>query len=304
MSSEWDNYWSGRDGEQASAALDGVGVETHTGIASFWNSVFGGLAKDIRLVDLACGAGTVLRRAGAAGLTNLTGADISSGAITALATNMPDVTGVVCALPVTPFNDGQFDVVVSQYGFEYAGAAKAATEIARLISSGGQFAALSHFKYGAIDKECAGKAAKAQALLDSGFIGAAKNVFAAAFAKDQMAYDATLKQLAGPQKIMTELAASGMGLAQHIQAGTAQLFSRLANYTFQDIAGWLDGNESEVKAYLARMDAMRRAALSVEDVAAVNAALEQGGMDVAQPAIFAPDGADKPIAWIIRARKP
>lgn len=303
MSSEWDNYWSGRGGEQAGAALDGVGVETHGGIAAFWDGIFGDLPKDTKLVDLACGAGTVLRRADAAGLSGLTGADISGGAINALASNMPDVTGVVCALPNTPFADGQFDVVVSQYGFEYAGATYAATEISRLIAKGGQFAALSHFKDGAIDKECAGKAGKAQALLDSGFIGAAKNVFAAAFAKDQRAYDATLKQLAGPQKVVTELAASGMGLAMHIQTGTAQLFSRLANYKFQDIAGWLDGNESEVKAYLARMDAMRGAALSKDDVNAVNAALEQGGMSASNPEVFAPDGEDKPIAWIIRATK-
>ncbi len=303
MSSEWDNYWSGRGGAQASAALDGVGVETHAGIAAFWDSVFDGLTRETQLVDLACGAGTVLRRASAAGIGDLTGADISSGAINALATNMPDVTGVVCALPETPFADGQFDVVVSQYGFEYAGAAQAATEIARLVKPGGKFAALSHVKDGAIDKECAGKAAKAQILLDSGFIGAAKNVFASAFAKDQKAYDATIKQLAGPQKTLTELAASGMGLAMHIQTGTAQLFSRLANYTFGDIADWLDGNEAEVRAYLSRMDAMRGAALSTDDVAGVNAALEQGGMVASAPEIFAPDGADKPIAWIIRGKK-
>ena len=303
MSSEWDNYWSGRDGEQASAALDGVGVETHGGIAAFWDGVFGDLPKDTKLVDLACGAGTVLRRARAAGINALTGADISGGAINALASNMPDVTGVVCALPNTPFADGQFDVVVSQYGFEYAGAAPAAAEIARLVAPGGQFAALSHMKDGAIDKECAGKAAKAQHLLDSGFIGAAKNVFAAAYAKDQNAYDATIKQLAGPQKIVSELAASGMGLALHLQTGTAQLFSRLANYKFGDVAGWLDGNESEVMAYLARMDAMQGAALSGDDVNAVNGALEQGGMIASAPEVFAPDGADKPIAWIIRANK-
>ncbi|WP_017930816.1 class I SAM-dependent methyltransferase [Robiginitomaculum antarcticum] len=304
MSTEWDNYWQGRSGVRAGAALDGVGVETHTGIAGFWDDIFTPLTPTSKLVDLACGAGTVLRRAQAAGISDLTGADISSGAITALQTNMQDVQGVVCALPKTPFTNGQFDIAVSQFGFEYAGAYDAATEIARIIAPGGQFAALAHYKGGAIDKECAAKSAKAHVLIDSRYLDVAKDVFAAANAQDQVSYNAAITALSEPRKTLDELARSGMALAKHIQAGTAQMFGRLQNYALPDVIGWLDGNAAEVTAYLSRMEAMQNAALSADDVAKIGAALRKGGMAPLEPDVFAPDGDAKPIAWTIRASKP
>jgi len=48
---------------------------------------------------------------------------------------------------------GSFDVVASQFGFEYADPIKAAGEAARLLKPDGQFLALAHSRDSAIEAE-------------------------------------------------------------------------------------------------------------------------------------------------------
>ena len=49
-----------------------------------------------------------------------------------------------------PFSDGEFDGVMSQYGFEYADEEQAVSEVSRVLSPGGQLRLVIHARDGAV----------------------------------------------------------------------------------------------------------------------------------------------------------
>lgn len=304
QSQDWSNYWANRDGAQGEHAL--VGVESDPQIAAFWKHALSAFDKESRVLDLACGAGSVVRRAYDIGFSDLTGADISEAALSELSNAIPSVKTIACSADKVPFDDESFDLITSQYGFEYAGAEQVAPEIARLVSKGGQFIALVHINPGGIYEECAGKAAQMERLIQSGFFNAAKRVFRTIYAQDQKAYESAVRGLAAPRDQLSELSQQSVALAGHILAGTQQLFTRVANYTFQDVEGWLDGNQSEAEAFLGRMNSMMNAAQSGEQVEALLEQFSKLGLKTEKAEKLSVDREGQPqnIAWIIRAAKP
>lgn len=301
----WSNYWQGRTAGESGAALVGVGVENDQDIAAFWDDALSGFEKDAPLLDLACGAGSVIRRAESSGFTDLTGADISDAAIVALKDACPTAKGVVCPANETPFKDGAFKIVASQFGFEYAGAERTASEIARLVAPGGLFVALAHKSGSAIEQEVLSKRAEAQAIKDTGFTEAAKTLFTvdksggtdAEFAEANKAFR-------GPQGALLEIARNTGGLAAHLYQGTQQLYERRQSYDLSDMTGWLDGMAAEVDAYVGRMQSMSDAALTTEALDAVFAVLRQTGLTVLDPETLYSGPQKDPIAWIIKANRP
>lgn len=300
---DWGNYWQGRAASEAGAALVGVGVETNQEIAAFWTQRLKDIPKTARLLDLACGAGSVVRRAAKLGLTDLSGVDISAEAIQTLKTEFPNVTGIVASADATGLPRAQFDIVASQFGFEYADAAKAAGEAARLINTGGQFLALAHSHDSAIEAEVAGHGRDAKAIIASGFIGAAKTMFHADIsgASDAVFHEAA-QAFAPPQAAVLEIAKRTGGLAAHLYQGTQTLYQQRKGYSFGDVSGWLNGMESEINAFIGRMDSMQNAALTDADVQAVRRALEQGGLTPQQPKKFISESTGDILGWIISAK--
>ncbi len=299
---DWGNYWQGRAASEAGTALVGVGVETNAEIAAFWTARFETLPKTARLLDLACGAGSVVRHAAALGLTELTGVDISKDAIATLKSEFPTVTGVVASADASGLPRGSFDVVASQFGFEYADAVKAAADAARLLGTGGQFLALAHSADSAIEAEVSGLGGDAKAVLDSGFISAARDLFFADMSGSSDAVFQTAAQaFAGPQAQVLTIAKKAGGLAAHLYQGTQTLYQQRKRYHLEDVLGWLGGMEAEITAFLGRMDSMQAAALSEAQAKAVVQALEKGGL-TAQPLekFLSPSTGDV-IGWIISA---
>ncbi|WP_371397157.1 class I SAM-dependent methyltransferase [Fretibacter rubidus] len=299
----WGNYWQGRAASEAGAALVGVGVENDAQIAAFWDDVLNGLPKDAAVLDLACGAGSVLRRAKACGLSNLTGVDISPDAITTLKAAFPEVTGVAAPADATGLSDASFDMVASQFGFEYADVSKAATEAARLIKPGGAFVALAHIQTGAIETEVAAQLSDARAITDTAFIPLAKALFKVDMSGGSDAdFEAALARFSPAQEQLLTIARRTGGLAEHLYRGTQTLYQGRIGYNLSDINGWLDGMAAEIAAFTGRMDSMRQAALSESEAQSVLDILTRSDMDVT-PLDILTLGTDK-VAWIIRAKTP
>lgn len=302
--SDWSNYWQGRTAGESGAALVGVGIENDAEIAEFWDAELSGFNTSITLLDLACGAGSVIRRAHAAGFTDLTGADISEAAIVALNEACPGAKGVVCPADATPFSDGAFQFVASQFGFEYAGATKAAKEIARLVAPDGVFVALAHKSGGAIEQEVLGKRNESREIKDTGFISAAKTLFKVdKTGGSEAEFNQALDAFRGPQDRLLEIAKMSGGLAAHLYSGTQQLYERRMSYDLSDMTGWLDGMNAELEAYLGRMQSMIDAALTSDELDEIYDIFKGAGFSCQDPETLVSHETNEQIAWIIKARR-
>ena len=305
---DWSAYWTGRG--QAGEAFAGEGVETHPGLAAFWDGVFAD-APGARVLDVACGAGSVLRRAHAQGLTHLTGVDASAAALRLLEGAVPGVRTAEAPADALPFETHAFDRVVSQFGFEYAGDA-AAGEMARVLAPGGRLVALVHMTGGLIEREVAAQAAAADAVAETGFVPAARALIEAEFAyREGRASEAAVRGVQaafdGPQRalfaaVQGQGQAGAGGIAQHLYEGFRQLYQRQQAYDLADITGWLGGMEAELAAFRGRMVTMRAAARDEAAMADTARRLEEAGLE-AEVAPFALDGDEAPSAWRLTASR-
>ena len=102
-----------------------------------------GVAKNAKVLDVACGTGIASReamtRVGAGG--HVTGLDPAPGMIAAAKEIAPDMDWRLGAAEDLPFNDGTFDHVVSQFGIMFfQDRAKAMAEMHRVLKPGGTLA--------------------------------------------------------------------------------------------------------------------------------------------------------------------
>ncbi len=302
---DWGNYWQGRGAEQSGEVFAGVGVETSAELATYWSTIFAGAGCE-PVLDLACGAGSAIRHAAAAGCTQLIGLDISAEAVQATRTSLPGLMGVVASADQLPMADRSVGHVVSQFGFEYADRPAAAAEISRILRPGGRFSAIVHMKDGAIARECRGHLDRLDVIDKSGFIPVSKSVFSAVFAFEKAPskrarghLDAALKALTDAQQhLMPEVRAGG--IAAHLHNGASQLFERRQTYLEQDILGWLDRMAGEISAYAGRMTGMLNAAIDPAEAAQLLARIAPAG-EVSCDA-FQLGGRDAALALMARTR--
>jgi len=315
---DWDNYWQGRAAKASGEALIGVGIENNAKLSAFWTDLFKGLAPSARIADFACGAGSAIKHAHAAGLFDLTGVDIAAQAIDVLKTAIPNVKGCVSPVDDTPFEAGSFDAVVSQFGFEYAGDGPsllaAAQEMARVLAPGGTFTAITHIQGGAIEQESAASLANINLVLESGFISSAHQMFKAVYTADtnptaehqhrfrqalivmNQAESQLVQWLKSPQAQGNEFARFG----HYLVTSTREMFARHSELSLEDCLTWLDEMQAEILAYQGRMRSMVEAAISKNMAENVLAVFSKAGFTVDKPEPFYFDPEDLPVAWVLR----
>ncbi len=301
---DWSNYWQGRASAETGAALAGVGVEDLPSLNDFWINLFKNAPPEARVLDLACGAGSALKHAADAGIRSLTGADISEGALTALKARLHQVTGVTCSADDTPFDDGAFDFVVSQFGFEYAGAMGAGREAARLVGKGGSFVAVSHYEGGAIEEEVSDRLTRAQSILASGFLDAAIRITTEIYQDNRVSNEGRAAFEGSQPKLTAAIQQDPTGLGRHLYQGFQKMFEGRQAYALEDITGWLGGMKGEIEAFTGRMQSMKEAALSKIDVEALMTLMAEAGLECQPPEPFVLKENSAPGAWVLRATRP
>lgn len=298
-SAAWDAYWKDRKGEDVKAL---TGIEHDRELAAFWTSALENQDKNAPFLDMACGAGTVLKTAHGLGFTDLHGADVAPAAITALSQTLPSVKGTVCPATATPFEDGAFATITSQFGFEYAGADAAAKEIARLLAPGGRFAAIVHMAGGAIHDEVAGHVDHCKTIAESGYVEKARALFRSVYSGNVEAMNNSIAYMADAREKVFGLVVPGRpSLAAHLTAGTAELWDKRDTHALEDILAWLTAMDGQRIAFQLRMQAMLDAALSQEQVEGVVATLSAEGLVADAPTTFELGG--EPAAWVLKATR-
>ena len=316
---DWNNYWQGRSAKQTGNALLGVGIENNEVLTAFWQDIFTAMPAETKIIDFACGAGSVLMQAQSAGLSNLTGLDVSQNAIDMLKSKMPSVEGHVGYVDNTSFDASSFDLVVSQFGVEYAGSSanivQAIKEMTRLLRPEGKIVLVTHIQNGAIAQGCQ-RSLEQIALVDqSGFFKSAKDALKA-ITKSQLSAAPVDKDIAmkametlntTAKPIMAWLKQLGPSkqefarFAYHLLESTHKLMTNGQKYELDECLQWLDGMQSEVLAYKGRMSSMIEAALSEELVAKISDEISNAGlrMNKADKMYFSAESL--PAAWIIKA---
>ena len=316
---DWNNYWQGRSAKASGNALLGVGIENNDVLTTFWQKIFNEKSKSTKIVDFACGAGSVLTHANEMGFSALTGIDVSKNAIDVLKAKLPKVSGVVGAVDKTPFDTAIFDMVVSQFGFEYAGGAEAiistATEMTRILKPGGQIVLVAHIDGGAIASGCQRSLEQIALIQESGFFQSAADTFTAIYkaqesskASDKAAMTNAMSNLnQAAQPIMTWLKRPGASqnefarFAAHLLDSTHKLLVKNKNYALVDCVSWLNNMKAEVLAYEGRMSSMTGAAISDDLVSQIQNVFESRGLNASPPEKLYFKAGDLPAAWVLKA---
>ena len=319
-SQDWDEYW--RSGGDARAALDGEGQKET--LAGIWRDVIAApLKPDARIVDIAAGAGAVfaaMSGAGAQGAGPAAGStsafrvalDYSSAALRE-ARAAAGAAGVACLSDALPIADDGGDLVVSQFGIEYAGHA-AFGEAARILAPGGRFVAVIHYKGGAIAEECAEQARVIARFEETGVVSALRAALTASFEQSRNAGRANTDDnkeaalQAATAQARNALAEAPATTARTLLARYLDDFKRLSDrrraFAQADALGWIAAVDETLRAYAGRMTAMTAAAF---DEALCARALElfaaRDGAGRFEPIRFAPGA--PPAAWLFSVeRKP
>jgi SAM-dependent methyltransferase len=294
VSGAWDEYWR-RTCEAAAYKEGGPQDEV---LARFWTSFFkDALSRNsaLRLLDLACGNGAVTRfaldvvRASERKTPAVVGVDNSFAALKDLGKRFPFVFAVVSDAKRTPFKDGLFDVVVSQFGVEYAGI-EAIEEAARLVARDGVLAAILHLKGGAIDRECATNLQAILELQRCGMLPAAKAAFRAGFAAahqrgSKSEFRRAHSTLAAAAKQVEEILRSygdgvAGGVVRRLHADIVDMYRQAGAYDPTEIANWVDNMARETEAYAGRMSSMVRAAIDDTGLAEIVRRVSSRGLSV------------------------
>jgi SAM-dependent methyltransferase len=317
---DWDAYWQNaglapalRDGGPQDEALD-----------RFWSDLLdrtlARTAESSRLLDIASGNGAVVRfalrsaeRLATGSRPIVTALDGSLSALTELHRRHSGIRCVVADAVRTPFRDGAFDIVTSQFGLEYAGPA-ALPEAARLVAPGGLFAAILHLRQGGIFRECATNLEAIDGFRASGLLPRFDEVYRAAWA---------VKQSAGPIDALREadrnLAVSvrnceetlrrfgrevASGTLLRIYQDVGHMHARLGAYDPAEMTAWIDNMGRELDSYSGRMASMLEAALDADQVASASRELSEAGFSIRLGGVLKFGRPPVPCAWAIVADRP
>ena len=323
----WDNYWQGRASQESGNALVEVGIERNHELKEFWQDIFSKESKSIKVIDFACGAGSVLEHAHKVGFSDLTGLDVSEKALKVMSQKISGSTAICAPVDQTGLASETYDLAVSQFGIEYAGDKshlfQAFTEMHRILKPGGKVVIIAHRVDGVITEGCQASLKQINLIEDCGFIDAAQNVVSTLHEPSKHVNETSVtlqrKLNEAAEPIMSWLKAFGdletektknqfTKFVYHLLESSHRLITHHKNYSLKDSLSWFQGIRLELEAYKGRMLSMTDAALSLQDISDLQEKLKSQGdtskFSFEETGSLYFNGSSKPAAWIIRAHKP
>ena len=170
----WKDYWK----EDRVASCIPERESTAKEIGDRWIEMFTELPDGTSILDVATGNGVLLTHAATAAERVgknyvLTGVDLAEIDPIRYLSNLPAglrearfIGGI--AAESLPFSDAEFDLVVSQYGLEYADLDKALAEVERVLASGGRLIWLAHSEESLVVEQNRDRGAQVEFLLAPG----------------------------------------------------------------------------------------------------------------------------------------
>ncbi|TCO77016.1 class I SAM-dependent methyltransferase [Chromatocurvus halotolerans] len=309
----WSDYWREGDTEHA-LPDDNPGTRA---LAEVWRGYAAELASRAgraRIVDLACGGGFALRHLEAASQApslewELFGLDIAAPALEQLRKGAATPSQLVvgdAARP--PFADGSMNVVLSQFGLEYAGQ-EALSGAARLLAPAGELLLLVHHADGPVAASCSANRDIVEAVLACGALEAMRHWFEqrASGRQRPLARSQAAEKLREPISAMESLLQQSpqcpaRQLAGRMHADLARLYTRAGAYATADVMPWLDGMHAELVSYRQRMQGMLQAARDAADTEQLLSDWTSQGLQHCDAGVIEVEG--QPLAWKLTATRP
>lgn len=307
----WSAYW--REGSTENALPDdNPGTQA---LSAFWRHYAEDLASRkprARILDLACGGGFALRHLaaltrGAPLAWELLGLDLAATALQQPSV-APEASLLVGDAARPPFADGSMDVVISQFGLEYAGS-DALVHCAGLLAPGGELTLLAHHAVGPIAASCAANHQLIEDVLACGVLEAMRDWFAQRSrgrpgsrqgAASADALHEPVRRL--ESALQTAPDCPARQLCARLHADLGRLYARADAYAPEEVLHWLEGMRGELASYRARMQGMLEAARSQADVRELLGSWASLGLQHCQSTALEVQG--RPIAWQLTAIRP
>ena len=203
-----------------------------------------------------------------------------------------------------PLDAAHADVVVSQFGIEYASdVTEAFKKAAELMKPEGQLVCLAHCRGGHIDQIITPQYEGAKAALDTGFARSAMLLVKTKAEGPEGAHVAAREAFkVAERRFVERMRNAQTGVHIHLYGGFRHMFQNWDNYSPEDITQWLIDMEKEMEIAVGRLGAMRDAAMDVEQLETIKAAFSEHGITF-KFAEFNTSTADTPVAWSIRASR-
>jgi SAM-dependent methyltransferase len=289
----WADFWAQKSGERGPACLPNALQEIDAAQRETWHAFARDLAPGVRLLDLATGDGAVLKKIREARTDLvLTGVD-SAPTLPPAPPGMTLRAGV--SMEALPFEDGAFDAVVSQFGYEYGDTAAIAPEAARLLAPGGRLGLLIHRRDGPIvAHNLPRRDALRWALAPGGYLAKARGLVAArriaaiptppAFrTAPEEAQRLFPGQSVGHEFLTAILHTLEMGRGKPPEE-SLEVFATL---------------ESKASNEIARIETLERAACDADRIALISDELRAAGLDMRPPAEVAERSTGRAFAWFL-----
>jgi SAM-dependent methyltransferase len=185
----WLDYW--RDARLAACVPEHPA--SARAIEESWRGFFAECDDHARVLDIATGNGVVLAHAATAARDagrrlELTGVDLARIDPLRYVPGLAELLGGATflgevAAEALPFAGGSFDVLVSQYGLEYADLEQALGEAARVLTPGGRLRWLAHAEASAVVTQQQAQLAELDFMLSSGGPFEAMRAFVASLSR-------------------------------------------------------------------------------------------------------------------------
>ncbi len=300
--SGWSEYWE-KDGAAGGEVFVSGKGDRHPALSEYWQAVFADLPDKARIVDVASGAGSIYAHIEPGHGFELHATDIAPEALEALSERIEGVTTAVAGANELPYDDQSFDLVVSQFGIEYAGAG-AFAEAARIVKAGGRLAALVHIEDGYVDSNNKAQLEEAELTQRIDFIGRSIDLTNRAFSGNkELIHDTEQAYVPLIREMSEAIRRCPRGIHAYLLAGFRKLYDNRQQYRKADIIEWLQQMDNELSKTLDRLSRMRAAAMSVEEMDGIKERLTAAGMDEVSAVPFETAGNDLPIAWSLTAKR-
>lgn len=290
----WTDFWTA-DGGRSGGCLADVTPAIEAVQRQQWEAAAGPLPRGARVLDLASGDGVVL------GHIRRVRPDLKLTGVDSAERLPPAPKGVTLRggiqMESLPFGDGQFQLVTSQFGFEYGDVAQAAKELRRVLAQGERFHFIVHHRDSAIvAHNLARRDALRWAARDSGYLSKAA---AFATARKTAAFLPTPAYFRQAPREVSRLFPTQPVAAEFVLA----IFQTLEGGRYRspvetiEVLGDLDRRAS---GELARLDELDSAARDQVGIGGIARSLTAAGLD-AETAPLNEQGTERPFAWLVRS---
>ncbi|GAC25514.1 class I SAM-dependent methyltransferase [Paraglaciecola mesophila] len=308
----WDSHW----GKTTNTAAFEENTPLQDYLQAHWSDF---LSRAItphcttKLIDLACGKGILSELALTQGKVasarsfDIHCVDTSFNAVRDVAERLGITTAFQADCASLPYQPNSFDIAVSQFGIEYA-PIHAAKEFARVLKCSGTFAAVIHYKNGAIYEDCYEKQQLFENVLSLNLFEKALDAFTAgyavidgripivAFHKADADFAPVIEQY---KQLIVSTNSPSKSLLVQILNDMGFMYENIESHSEDEVKAWLTSTELEFNNFKNRMSSMVNAAMDEEQVGQLLAPfLAKGFSKIICERLSVKD--DPPFSWFVQ----